>query len=87
MIGAGYAWVGPDGFTSHGFGGENAYMNQIFQGTVGTAVKIPLTSNPMFRDFQRKWEDLKPRQYPWYGKLSVELPQFTAQVYDAIAML
>ena len=87
MVGAGFAWAGPDGFTSHGFSGENANLTHIFQGTIGTAVKIPSTTNPMFNDFQTEWENMKPGEYPWYGKLNVELPQFSAQVYDAIAML
>ena len=86
-MGAGYAWAGPDALTSHGFSGDNANLNQIFQGILGTAVKIPGTSNLMFNDFKTEWEDMKPGMYPWYGKSSVELPQISAQVYDAIAML
>jgi len=73
-------------FTSHGFAGVNAALNQAFQGAVGTAVKAPLSSNALFSPFTRKWEELYPGNFPWYGKNEVALPQFTAQVYDAIAM-
>ena len=87
MMGAGYAWVGSDALTSHGLSGENAKMNEIFQGILGTAVKFPSVSNPIFNDFVAEWESMMPDDHPWHDKPSVELPQYSAQVYDAIAML
>jgi len=86
MLGDGWNWLGPDGFTSVAFTGDNAALESSFQGATGTAVKIPFADNPLFGKFKAKWEELYPGQAPWHGKTSVALPQFTAQVYDAIAM-
>lgn len=86
MTGEGWVWTGFDGLTGQTFEGDTKYLEEIFQGVVGTSVKLPDVSQPLFDEFVAKWIELYPNQLPWDGSDSIQVGLFDAQVYDAMAI-